>query len=96
VKAETPTARLSPLPGAHQAANAAVAVTLLEEARAAGLAVDLSKVAAGIARTRWPGRLQRCPAGRLSSSTAPTTLPPPAPSRTSCAGKGRSSSSSRR
>jgi dihydrofolate synthase/folylpolyglutamate synthase len=61
VEAETPRARLSPLPGAHQVANAAVAVTLLEEARAAGLAVDLSKVAAGIARTRWPGRLQRLP-----------------------------------
>jgi dihydrofolate synthase/folylpolyglutamate synthase len=51
----------SPLPGAHQVANAAVAVTLLEEARATGVAVDLSKVAAGIARTRWPGRLQRLP-----------------------------------
>jgi dihydrofolate synthase/folylpolyglutamate synthase len=61
VEAETPRARLSPLPGAHQVANAAVAVTLLEEARAAGLAVDLSKVPAGIARTRWPGRLQRLP-----------------------------------
>ena len=61
VEAKTPKARLSPLPGAHQVANAAVAVTLLEEARAAGLAVDLSKVADAIGRTRWPGRLQRLP-----------------------------------
>jgi dihydrofolate synthase/folylpolyglutamate synthase len=52
---------LRPLPGAHQRANVAVAVRLLEEARAAGLAVDLSKMAAGISRTRWPGRLQRLP-----------------------------------
>ena len=52
---------LRPLPGAHQLANVAVAVRLLEEARAAGLAVDLSKMAAGISRTRWPGRLQRLP-----------------------------------
>ncbi len=52
---------LGPLPGAHQRANLAVAVRLLEEARAAGLAVDLSKMAAGISRTRWPGRLQRLP-----------------------------------
>jgi len=61
VEAKTPTAHLSPLPGAHQVANAAVAVALLEEARAAGVAVDLSKVADGVARTRWPGRLQRLP-----------------------------------
>jgi len=52
---------LRPLPGAHQRANVAVAVRLLEEARAAGLAVDLSRMAAGISRTRWPGRLQRLP-----------------------------------
>jgi dihydrofolate synthase / folylpolyglutamate synthase len=61
VEAKTRPERSSPLPGVHQVANVAVAVTLLEEARAAGLAVDLSKVAAGIARTRWPGRMQRLP-----------------------------------
>jgi len=60
-EAKIPKAPPSPLPGAHQVANAAVAVTLLEEARATGVAVDLSKVAEGIARTRWPGRLQRLP-----------------------------------
>jgi dihydrofolate synthase/folylpolyglutamate synthase len=52
---------LAPLPGAHQRANVAVALRMLEEARAAGLAVNLSRVAHGIARTRWPGRLQRLP-----------------------------------
>jgi dihydrofolate synthase / folylpolyglutamate synthase len=52
---------LRPLPGAHQRANLAVAVRLLEEARASGLAVDFSATAKGIARTRWPGRLQRIP-----------------------------------
>jgi dihydrofolate synthase/folylpolyglutamate synthase len=54
---------LRPLPGLHQRANLVVAVRLLEEARAAGLRVDLGAVAEGIARTRWPGRLQRL-AGR--------------------------------
>src|SRR5262249_10208055 len=49
---------LVPLPGAHQRANLAVAVRLLEAAREAGLEVDLSAVARGVARTRWPGRLQ--------------------------------------
>jgi dihydrofolate synthase/folylpolyglutamate synthase len=52
---------LAPLPGAHQRANLAVALRMLEEARGAGLAVDLSRVAEGVARTRWPGRLQRLP-----------------------------------
>jgi dihydrofolate synthase/folylpolyglutamate synthase len=54
---------LRPLPGVHQRANLAVAVRLLEEARAAGLRVDLGAMAEGVARTRWPGRLQRL-AGR--------------------------------
>jgi dihydrofolate synthase/folylpolyglutamate synthase len=54
---------LRPLPGLHQRANLVVAVRLLEEARAAGLRVDLGAVTEGIARTRWPGRLQRL-AGR--------------------------------
>jgi dihydrofolate synthase/folylpolyglutamate synthase len=53
--------RLRPLPGAHQRANLAVAVRLLEEARRAGLRIDLRAVAAGVARTRWPARLQRIP-----------------------------------
>jgi len=49
---------LVPLPGAHQRDNLVVAVRLLEEARREGLGVDLDQVAAGIARTRWPGRLE--------------------------------------
>jgi dihydrofolate synthase/folylpolyglutamate synthase len=47
------------LPGAHQRHNALVALRLLEEARAAGLAVDLGAAAAALAQTRWPGRLER-------------------------------------
>jgi len=50
---------LRPLPGAHQRANLLVAVRLLEEARAAGVAVDLSALPAAVSRTRWPGRLER-------------------------------------
>ncbi|HET6899301.1 MAG TPA: folylpolyglutamate synthase/dihydrofolate synthase family protein [Vicinamibacteria bacterium] len=61
VEAKTSEAPPSPLAGAHQVANVGVAVTLLREARAAGVAVDLAQVARGIARTRWPGRLQRLP-----------------------------------
>jgi len=60
----TPAARyagLRPLPGAHQRDNLLVAVRLLEEARREGLPVDLRAVAEGVARTRWPGRLERVP-----------------------------------
>jgi dihydrofolate synthase/folylpolyglutamate synthase len=60
----TPRARyagLRPLPGAHQRDNLLVAVRLLEEARREGLPVDLGAVAKGVARTRWPGRLERVP-----------------------------------
>jgi dihydrofolate synthase/folylpolyglutamate synthase len=49
---------LRPLLGAHQRENLLVAVRLIEEARAAGLGVDLDALPAGIARTRWPGRLE--------------------------------------
>jgi dihydrofolate synthase / folylpolyglutamate synthase len=47
------------LPGAHQRENALVALRLLEEARAAGLAVNLGAAGAALAETRWPGRLER-------------------------------------
>jgi dihydrofolate synthase/folylpolyglutamate synthase len=47
------------LPGAHQRHNAVVALRLLEEARAAGLSVDLDVAAAALGATRWPGRLER-------------------------------------
>ena len=52
---------LRPLPGAHQRDNLLVAVRLLEEAKGAGLAVDLGTLPRGTARTRWPGRLQLVP-----------------------------------
>lgn len=52
---------LRPLPGAFQHDNLRVAVRLVEEARAAGVPVSLSRVKAGLARTRWPGRLERVP-----------------------------------
>jgi dihydrofolate synthase/folylpolyglutamate synthase len=60
----TPTARyegLRPLPGAHQRDNLLVAIRLLEEARRAGVPVDLERLPAAVARTRWPGRLERLP-----------------------------------
>jgi dihydrofolate synthase / folylpolyglutamate synthase len=50
-----------PLPGAHQRDNLLVAVRLLEEARREGLPVDLRRVPEAVARTRWPGRLERIP-----------------------------------
>ena len=49
---------LRPLPGAHQRDNLLVALRLLEEAKAAGLGVDLDAVPAAISSTRWPGRLE--------------------------------------
>ena len=54
---------LRPLPGAHQVDNALVALRLLEEAHAAGLACDLERAADAIGTARWPGRLERI-AGR--------------------------------
>jgi dihydrofolate synthase/folylpolyglutamate synthase len=52
---------LKPLPGRHQQDNLVVALRLLEEARSQGIAADLQRVPAGIAATRWPGRLQQVP-----------------------------------
>jgi dihydrofolate synthase/folylpolyglutamate synthase len=60
----TPTAAyegLCPLPGDHQRDNLLVAIRLLEEAKGAGLSVDLRKVSRAVAGTRWPGRLERIP-----------------------------------
>jgi dihydrofolate synthase/folylpolyglutamate synthase len=47
-----------PFPGAHQSDNLLVAIRLLEEARAAGLDVDLDTVPAAISSAHWPGRLE--------------------------------------
>jgi dihydrofolate synthase/folylpolyglutamate synthase len=52
---------LRPLPGAHQRANLLVAVRLLELLERLGVGVDLGKLVAGIAGTRWPGRLESVP-----------------------------------
>jgi dihydrofolate synthase/folylpolyglutamate synthase len=46
------------LPGLHQRDNLLVAVRLLEEAKRAGLPIDLRRVARAVLRTRWPGRLE--------------------------------------
>ncbi len=61
---ETPEARYEPtrlgLAGAHQRANAAVAVRVVELLRArAGLAVPPHAIAAGLRQVDWPGRLER-------------------------------------
>src|SRR5262249_641166 len=44
--------------GAHQAANAAVAVACVEELRAQGLTIPDAAVAAGLAQVFWPARLE--------------------------------------
>ncbi len=48
----------SPLVGAHQAENAAVAVGLVELLAEAGLPVSGEAIEQGIANVRWPGRFQ--------------------------------------
>jgi dihydrofolate synthase / folylpolyglutamate synthase len=48
----------SPLLGAFQVENAALAVATLRAAREAGLAISDANIAAGLASVRWPGRLQ--------------------------------------
>jgi dihydrofolate synthase/folylpolyglutamate synthase len=51
------------LAGDHQAANAFVAVALLEALDGAGIRVDRPAVETGLAEARWPGRLDRVDAG---------------------------------
>src|SRR5262249_25491485 len=48
----------TPLPGAHQAGNASVAVRAAE-LLGADFRFDSEAVARGVARVRWPGRLER-------------------------------------
>jgi dihydrofolate synthase/folylpolyglutamate synthase len=52
----------SPLRGAHQASNIAVAVSAAERLRAVFPDLTPRAIASGVARTRWPGRLElfRC------------------------------------
>ncbi len=47
------------LPGAHQRRNAALAIRAIELCRERGLAVPPEAIAEGLARVRWPGRLER-------------------------------------
>jgi dihydrofolate synthase/folylpolyglutamate synthase len=47
-----------PLLGAHQVQNACLAVAALEEAAQAGLGVGVEEMRRGLARARWPARLQ--------------------------------------
>ncbi len=47
-----------PFPGPHQRDNLLVAARLLEEARTAGVPVDLDTVPAAVSRAHWPGRLE--------------------------------------
>ncbi len=47
------------LRGAHQTANAIVAVRVLETLDAHGLAVSAAAIVDGLARVSWPGRLER-------------------------------------
>jgi dihydrofolate synthase/folylpolyglutamate synthase len=51
------------LAGAHQAANAFVAVALLEALDDAGFHVDRAAVETGLSAARWPGRLDRVALG---------------------------------
>ncbi len=46
------------LPGAHQLANATIAVKLLEEVDSLGLPVPASAIKAGLEQVVWPGRLE--------------------------------------
>lgn len=47
------------LPGAHQRRNAALAIRAIELCRERGLAVPPEAIGEGLARVRWPGRLER-------------------------------------
>lgn len=53
------------LAGAHQVANAGLAIACL--AAVPALALDRDRVARGLLDTRWPARLQRLTAGRLAA-----------------------------
>jgi dihydrofolate synthase/folylpolyglutamate synthase len=52
------------LRGAHQVANATVAVRLLEAAREQGVAVTTAAIEQGLTSTEWPARLELVPVER--------------------------------
>ncbi|MEB3356277.1 MAG: folylpolyglutamate synthase/dihydrofolate synthase family protein [Synechococcales bacterium] len=47
-----------PLPGAHQRMNSALAIATLQVLQQQGWDISPGAIAAGIERTRWPGRIQ--------------------------------------
>src|SRR5579883_67192 len=47
------------LPGAHQVANAAVAVTVIERLRETGMPISDVAIARGLADMQWPARVER-------------------------------------
>jgi dihydrofolate synthase/folylpolyglutamate synthase len=49
-------------PGAHQRANLATALAVLDALSSRGLAIPADALRLGIERARWPGRFERCPA----------------------------------
>ena len=76
------------LRGAHQVANAVVAVRLLEALEFAGIGGGREAITTGLADAPWPGRLERRTFAERRprwSSTAPTTRPAPKRSRDGCA-----------
>jgi dihydrofolate synthase/folylpolyglutamate synthase len=54
----------TPLPGAHQARNASLAVRAAEILGEPDPRFDAASIAAGVAAVRWPGRLERFRVGR--------------------------------
>jgi dihydrofolate synthase/folylpolyglutamate synthase len=62
ITVETPNVVYGPLPlglrGEHQAANAVVAIRLLEAAQAHGIGVDKSAIERGLISAEWPARLE--------------------------------------
>ena len=80
-----------PLPGLHQATNAAVAVSTCAALGARGIAVPPDAVATGLATVSWPGRLQWVPGEPpllLDGGHNPAAIEAIAPSvREICAGR---------
>jgi dihydrofolate synthase/folylpolyglutamate synthase len=62
---QTPTSQYGPfllaLRGEHQVGNAAVAVSLLEAAREAGIMVPVASITRGLESVEWPARLELLP-----------------------------------
>lgn len=55
-----------PLPGAHQARNAALAVRAAEILAESDPRIDADAISAGVSAVRWPGRLERFRVGRAT------------------------------